>query len=120
MKLWLNTPCPGVPPVIDSRKADAPRKLSKHLPIHIGGSTLHSSHQLWFYRGLVFCRTCGFYAAHKAQKLKLPCGLGYESLPSPRGYDNIQRILSDKLPRALAAWPDTFSTRVPQPLLHLS
>ena len=121
-KLWLGTPCRGVPPLIDSRASvDAlPHKFTKHIPAFVGGSPIHHSHDLWFYRGLVYCNLCGFFAAQAVRKLKQPCGDNLVEVPAPQGKDNLSRIRMGVLPRAVKEWPYISAPSILQPLPTLS
>ena len=119
VKLWLGTPC-GLSPLIDSRASrHKPQRLSTRREVWVGGALLHPSHTLFSLRGLVYCSVCGFVAGHKARKLREICGAGLATCPTPRGRDNLQRLLGGLLPRSTPVWPMDFVHPSEQPWIAL-
>ena len=82
---------------------DKPRPMPLAL-LHVGSKSVHVSHKINIFRGLMFCRKCGCRAstqgANFIKKLSLPC-----APPGPYGIDNLKRLEQGKLPRRVAEWP---------------
>ena len=53
LKHWLSSGCPGI-----GNSSDRPILL-KYEEVHVGDNTSHSSHKLYVYQGLVYCKRCG-------------------------------------------------------------
>ena len=94
LKAWMGTPCFG--PTTRTLGADAyvrPRTLVAYRITWVSGVVLHASHQLYAFKGLVFCNVCGFVAGHSVQKHRIPSGQGLDNIPTRKGAENIDRIL---------------------------
>ena len=61
---------PGVG--IEHKPRGIKRGISQH-EINWAGSTIHSSHDLMYYAGCVYCTKCARYAIEKTTKLKEEC-----------------------------------------------
>lgn len=64
---------------------------------------LHHTHRMDVYRGLFFCRECGYYSVRKAVGLGQPCKTRVRMTSHCR--QNLARIHRGELPRGLRAWP---------------
>ena len=76
--------------------------------MQVGKLPVHASHNMMVYNGLVFCKSCGSWAAKKFQNLAKACD------PVGRNADDTERIrqralssLQGKLPRGLKSWPNS-------------
>ena len=95
------------------------RQLSTHPDTREGSSNpgeperfeVHESHRLMAVRSVVFCKTCGYWATKKSQKLKAECSL--KPLHSD-GSHKLRRMLRGLHPEAkLRTWPEGHDARVP-------
>ena len=90
---------------------DRPRPLPLEL-LHIGNLSIHHSHKINTFKGLIYCRTCGARAGSTpAGFLKLlakPC-----TYPGRYGKDNIKRLSEGRLPHGLKCWPIDTETDMP-------
>ena len=103
---WLAIGCKPLPDmsrVFNIASLSAPRRLpADRLPYRIGQAVFHDSHTLFVFRGLVFCRRCGAYAATRPVKLLDSC-----MEPSTSAKGTLTRILNQKFPSSvMKAWPD--------------
>ena len=83
-----------------------PTTLPKGKQVKVGMSSLHTTHALCCYRGLLFCGDCGYYASSKAQQLLKPC--------EDRGAKatmRVNQLRQGKLPSGLKSWPNDTATR---------
>ena len=74
-------------------------------PIHssgmcIGKQTIHISHRIMQYRGLLYCRRCGHRGPTRIDKLALCC-----EAPAKAGRSNLLAIAKGKLPQGMKEWP---------------
>ena len=79
-----------------------PCKIPADMDVWVVGSPVHSSHSLWWYKGLFMCITCGAMGSSKLRKLTLPCPL----VPIVSGPKAIARFKQGLLPWGLTHWPD--------------
>ena len=94
-KYWLTTKCKG--PNLDS--SDRPIAIPCER-IHMGSTSIHHSHKINTYRGLLYCQVCGSRGP-TLKKLALDCQpLGHY------GRTNLLNISKGKLPIGLSKWPD--------------
>ena len=75
----------------------------------VGRQEVHSTHKVYTYKGLMYCRKCGGHAGtgHIIQKLSKICK-PVDSLPSSKGRWGravIDAIQNGELPRGLSRWP---------------
>ena len=78
-----------------------PARIPVGRSIRVGWQTIHPEHDLMVYKGLYFCRTCGYYALKRALRLVEPC--------TSRGRHAKLRALSllqGNLPPGVASWPN--------------
>ena len=101
---WLASPC-----CPDSSLRDAffsgkrrPVALPTHRPLVIGRRAAHSSHTLLSFRGLVFCKRCGYFAVNRFLKLAEPCELANPEEARKR----VLHLLRGKLPHGVPSWPN--------------
>ena len=106
VRKWLVTDCPKL-----HSDEDRPRPLPLEL-LHIGNQSIHHSHRINTFRGLVYCRVCGARAGSTAtgflKLLAKPC-----TLPGTYGKDNIKRLSEGRLPRGVKCWPIDTVTDLP-------
>ena len=85
-----------------SQALRGPRRLpGSLLPFSLGGRVAHDSHELFVFKGLVFCMRCGLWASHRLLKLVAAC----RPAKGRSGGLTLGRILEGKLPSGLPAWP---------------
>ena len=101
---WLASPCDPDSSLVRTLQAgnSRPTRLSASSAIVIGRQPVHGSHELHVYRGLYFCRLCGYHAHAAARRLAAAC-LGRTA---PGAARRARTLLSGKLPSGLAAWPN--------------
>ena len=82
---------------------DRPRPLPLEL-LHIGNLSIHHTHKINTFEGLIYCRVCGARAGTSAagflKLLAKPC-----TFPGSYGKDNMKRLAEGRLPRGVACWP---------------
>ena len=92
------TECPMLNSAIDR-----PRPLSAEI-FQVGSKSIHVSHKLNIFKGLMYCRRCGCRASTKGasfiKKLSHPC-----MPPGAHGLENLKRLSQGKLPRRVTQWP---------------
>ena len=103
LRAWLSTPC--IPDksfalsYFSGKTRPAPLPTGK--TVQVGWQTLHSSHKLMVYRGLIFCGVCGYYASKRALRLVGEC--------TERGVNARRRALHLRqgiLPSGVGSWPN--------------
>ena len=101
---WLASPCRP-----DGSLAYAffsgkrrPAALPTHRPVVVGRRPAHSSHTLFSFRGLVFCRKCGYYALNRFLKLAEPCEIRNPDAARKR----VRNLLRGQLPHGVPSWPN--------------
>ena len=79
-----------------------PAKVPSHFVIRVAKKILHSSHDLWVYRHMYFCKACGRVAGLRVVQLGARCE------PSPistTGVRNLRRLRQGQLPYGSPYWP---------------
>ena len=96
-RLFLKAQCPAI-----GKTGDCPVSLSLE-QIHVGHCNTHPSHDLYTYRGLIYCNLCGNVVTTRMHLLNKP----YERHPRSYGAINLAAIRQGKLPGQLrlASWP---------------
>ena len=61
----------------------------------------HASHEVWQYKGLMFCMRCGAVGSRKAQLLVAEC----RGWTSKHGRGVLEDIGADLVPRGFRIWP---------------
>ena len=106
VRKWLVIGCPML-----HSDGDRPRPLPLEL-LHIGNRSIHHSHKINTFKGLIYCRICGARAGSTAagflKLLAKPC-----TFPGSYGKDNIKRLSEGRLPRGLKCWPIDTETDLP-------
>ena len=69
--------------------------------IHRGNKAIHPSHNMFSYRGLLFCFKCGAIGTNQVRLLSTQC---VEATFT--GQRTLRYILDGKQPPGLAKWPD--------------
>ena len=83
-----------------------PSALPRHRPVSVGRRYAHCTHDLFCYQGLVFCKTCGYYASKRMLRLAEPCtGASLEALKRSRS------LFRGQLPSGVPDWPSRDSMR---------
>ena len=104
LKAWLASPCEGFSPEAALVRQSASKP--SHLPVgtvqFVGSREVHQTHDLWLYRGLLYCKRCGAYAGTRARLLAQAC----RRVVSASGSQVLAAIADDVKPRNLRAWPD--------------
>lgn len=97
LKEWLKGPCCPMP-ICDVQD---PVAIPPWQNILINNVLVHSSHNLFSFRGVVCCYQCGSYGSQKAKYLGDPCS-GHCTPTTKVAKD---RLLSRQLPPKMARWP---------------
>ena len=100
---WLGSPCK-----VDRTYAYAhftgshrPVDLPKHRPTPIGRRLAHITHDLMTFKGLVFCKSCGYYAHRRMLRLANACtGMGEAARK------RVQSLRRGHLPTGVRDWPN--------------
>ena len=71
-------------------------------PVVVGGHTIHSSHDLKVFKGLVFCSRCAHYATQCPRRLKVQC----EGFVKTGCRTVLSRLKKGELPPGLERWPN--------------
>ena len=97
-KHWLISEC--IKPSVESESAQiVPVKINTQ--IHLGNNTVHSSHSVYDYRGIIYCNICGARTGEDQMRY-----LGKQCLPpGPGGRALLQAISSNRLPPGVKSWP---------------
>ena len=98
-KHWLQTACPGKS-CTSSSTDHKPIKVD--LSLHRGNSNTHISHEIFSFRGLIYCNRCGARAGKKQFRLLAkPC-----TTITAYGEHVLNSIRNNKLPTGLNIWPE--------------
>ena len=99
---WFATDCTPFVGVAFARRVglSRPCSLPDGAEVYAGRHLLHQSHVMAVFRGLYYCKHCGYYASSAPKRLKQPCG-GM----STQGRAMIARIQRGELPPGLKSWP---------------
>ena len=109
---WLATPCQPDIALLSSLKAGQARPArcpaGKHLSL--GHQRIHETHDMFVYKGLSFCKSCGYYGIKRALKLVDPCGESFTSdhagqLRRRQAAREVANLLKGVLPHGVDAWP---------------
>ena len=93
LESWLSTPCPG--------------EVQTYKGIRSGRRLVHYTHNLRQTRGVLWCKSCGFFAVHRCDFLAEKCKcIGLIRMPTPAGQAFLQRIKRGIPPVGYAVWPD--------------
>ena len=96
-KQWLTSACSGA--LVAPHTAHI--KINNQDSVHLGSRVIHVSHNLYRYRGLIYCLKCGAIGAYQARLLAEPC-----EEPTFTGARTLRYLQKDKLPPGIQAWPD--------------
>ena len=93
---WLATRC--IPPIFQSRQ-HAPAKFNGS--VHIGNRVSHISHNLYCYRGIIYCKECGARTGNnQIRNLGSAC-----EPPGTGGLAVLRAIELGKKPPGVKEWP---------------
>ena len=95
LKAWLSVSCSHHNP----QEFHKPTRV--YDSIHIGNSCAHVSHELYSYRGFIYCGKCGNYGVQHFSGLAREC-----HAPKLAGARFLKNIASGQLPCGFTAWPD--------------
>ena len=95
-KDWLSSQCVSI-----RSSHGGHTKIDDTASIHIGNKTIHVSHNLFKYRGLIYCLKCGALGTMQVRYLARPC-----QPPTATGAKNIEYLLAGKKPASISSWPD--------------
>jgi hypothetical protein len=97
LKHWLQRPCTKV-----GSPCDRPVRLSiDTASMHIGRQSIHYTHTLHTFNGLMCCNSCGFYTQGiHMRNLAKKC-----ELPTRHGQRSLKALRDARLPPNLHAWP---------------
>ena len=76
-------------------------QINNTSPIHKGDKSIHCSHNIYSYRGLIYCLKCGAVGTNQIRLLAKPC-----EPPNSNRKSALNRILAGKLPQGQTKWPD--------------
>ena len=77
---------------------------------------VHSSHEVWAFRKVVFCTRCGYYKELKSEKLREPC-IGRP--PHSNNVAQLSRLHKGLHPKRIEFWSDGFNALVSVPPIKL-
>ena len=110
---WLSTPCQPDTELLSSFKAghSRPARLAVGKQLSIGHQHIHVSHDMLVYRGLMFCRKCGYYGIKRALRLTDPCGHYFTTDDAGQRRRRhaarvVASLLKGNLPHGVDAWPN--------------
>ena len=93
LERWLTTPCPGE--VLTFRG-------TRH-----GRSVVHYTHNLRQTRGVLWCKSCGFFAIQRCDLLASKCRCsGLARMPAPADQNFLRRMSLGLHPPGHSGWPD--------------
>ena len=99
-KEWRKARC--VPKQVEPT---VPQYLHIDLPvdtvIHIGDNTIHATHRLSKYKGLIYCKTCWALDINQARYLAELC-----QPPKVTGLRNVMYMAAGKKPAGMSKWPE--------------
>ena len=95
---WLTTPCPG--------------EVQTFRGIRHGRRLVHYTHNLRQTRGVLWRKSCGFFAVHRCDLLASKCRcVGLARMPTPAGQAFLRRISLGLHPPGYSGWPDENTIR---------
>ena len=95
-KHWLSIQCVAPASPVQDHK---PTKFNDS--VHLGNRTSHSSHDLFKYRGIIYCNTCGARAGtNQIRNLGTQC-----EPPNEGGRRVLSAIKLGKMPPGITEWP---------------
>ena len=101
-KHWLQSGCL---PLTAASTSAAPRHVPMGNPVHMGSQVSHHTHDLYIYKGLVYCNVCGNRGSNnQIRKLAKPCS--GPPLPYTYGALALAAIRDGCLPPGLNQWPE--------------
>ena len=110
---WLTTECRPDTTLLSSFKAGhaRPARFAVGKQLSIGHQRIHDSHNMFVYRGLMFCKTCGYYGIKRALRLTDPCGQHFTTDDAGlrrrrQGARVVADLLKGNLPHGVDAWPN--------------
>jgi len=106
---WFLRPCKQQDALTDpvlrnlfvSQALLSPRAVPSLLPVIIGKFAIHSSHVLWLFQNVFFCRICGARVIAIPKLLRLAC----TGPPPPARAGVLARLLAGELPWGFLRWP---------------
>ena len=101
---WLASPCRPDAVLSQTMRFAAirPTVVPRGTRVVIGRATVHESHELHVYRGLYYCRLCGYHGSAKMQKLVATC----TRLSGRAAIDRVLALKRGRLPSGLREWPN--------------
>ena len=94
LRAFLPTPCTRTIPI-----SARPQQVN-HANIQVGGTTIHSTHRISWYRGIYWCRRCGSFAITTPRNLRRAC-----EGPTTSGRKTLGRLQRGLTPRSDVRWP---------------
>ena len=93
LQQWCTTPCRKV--ISDTRGT------------RFGRGVVHYTHNIRHTRGVLWCKSCGFFSVKRCEGLAKKClCVGLVRHPTPAGHEFIRRMGSGIPPQGYKAWPD--------------
>ena len=94
VRQWLKSECANF-------KVDEIRPVPlKAEIVQLGNRSSHPTHQIFHFKGLIFCNKCGYRGPQKLVGLFRPC-----KPPSQQGKQNLKDLAAGRLPYGLSQWP---------------
>ena len=115
-RAFLATPCRPDVVLSSSYTAGAvrPTKIPSDRTIQVGHQVVHSSHEIYIFKGMHFCKKCGNYAVKRLLNLAKECEpRGKTPEHTARIRSAVVSLLQGKLPRGVSEHPNN-STRLLQ------
>ena len=92
---WIMSACPDI-----GKNHDRPQPM-RFEAMHVGNNVVHVSHNMFMYKQLLYCNTCGFRGSTSLRKLAYPC-----DKPTSAGLRALKQLKSGRLPTSGAKqWP---------------
>jgi len=93
LEVWLTTPCPGEVSAV---------RGTRH-----GRSVVHYTHNIRQTRGVLWCKSCGFFAIKRCALLaSRRRRIGLVRMPTPAGRNFLRRMSLGLHPPGYSGWPD--------------
>ena len=113
-------PGPGVWGTVPVRDRPLAVPFQRGEGITFKGVTLHSSHRLAWYRGIVYCKICGCYGDKKPVGLTSQCDFeGTKAPVGSTGYRNLKSIGKGEHPKG-KEWPEPLDTIAPLEIANIT
>lgn len=95
LRPWIESPCPDI-----GKNHDRPQPM-RFEATHIGNNVVHPSHNIYMYKQMLYCNSCGSRASTALKKLARRC-----EPPTPAGIAALKKFRAGKHPGGVVQqWP---------------